>query len=120
MKEWAQQFVEQRERLVAAGLGWRVPEDLRRLAVGFGHRALAAGESLGAAASALGVSRATLQRWLEESPGEEPGVLREVVIRETPGQEDGSTATVTLVTPEGFRIEGLRSGDLPELLRSLR
>jgi hypothetical protein len=120
MEDLAKQFVRGREALVSEGSGWRVPASLRSLAVGYGRWALAEGDSVGAAAVRLGLSRATLVRWLAESPDAESlSEWREVVIREpelspTPGP------VLTLVTPEGFRIEGLDSPSLVGLLRALR
>ena len=65
----------------------------------------------------LGVSRATLDRWLGEEPSGDSSPVREVVVRE---EEAGAGAGLTLVTPKGFRIEGLAVADLSALVRSLR
>jgi hypothetical protein len=117
MEELAQEFVRRRGSLRQAGLGIRVPEELRRLAVRFGRWAQDEGESLGEAAVQLGVSRATLERWLAEEPAGDSSAVREVVVRE---EEAGGGGVLTLVTPEGFRIEGLAVADLAVLVRSLR
>lgn len=117
MEELAREFVRRRGSLRHAGRGIRVPEELRRVAVRFGRWALDEGESLGEAAAQLGVSRATLERWLDEEPAGDSSLVREVVVRE---EEAGAGAGLTLVTPEGFRIEGLAVADLTALVRSLR
>jgi hypothetical protein len=120
MEDLAKQFVRGREGLVSEGSGWRVPASLRALAVRYGRWALAAGDSVGAAAVRLGLSRATLVRWLAESPdAEPPSAWREVVIR-APEAERPSASVLTLVTPEGFRIEGLDGSSVVGLLRALR
>jgi hypothetical protein len=77
------------------------------------------GESLGSAATRLGVSRATLDRWLAQVPSQEPP-LREVVICEAAPEASEPIGGLTLVTPEGFRIEGLAREELVGLLRALR
>lgn len=107
-----------RGSLRQAGRGIRVPEELRRSAIRFGRWALdAGGESLGEAAAQLGVSRATLERWLDEEPADDGSAVRKVVVWE---EEAGAGGGLTLVTPEGFRIEGLAVTDLTALLQSLR
>lgn len=119
MQELAREFVRRRGSFRQADRGIRVPEELRQLAIRFGRWALDEGESLGEAAAQLGVSRATLERWLDEEPAGDSSAVREVVVRaEEAGA--GSGAGLTLVTPEGFRIEGLAVADLTALLRSLR
>lgn len=115
MEELAQEFVRRREVLRRSGAGVRVPEDLRRMAVRYGGCALEHGESLGGAAAQLGVSRATLESWLAQAPVTEAAAVREVVVKEV--ARAGSGGKPMLVTPEGFRIEGLM---LAELVRSLR
>jgi hypothetical protein len=117
MRELAQEFARRRDSFRQAGGGIRVPEELRRVAMRFGRWSLDAGESLGEAAAQLGVSRATLERWLDEEPAGGSSAVREVVVRE---EEGGPGAGLTLVTPEGFRIEGLAIADLTALVRSLR
>lgn len=117
MQELAREFVRRRGSFRQAGRGIRVPEELRQLAIRFGRWALDEGESLGEAAAQLGVSRATLERWLDEEPAGDSSAVREVVVR---AEEAGAGAGLTLVTPEGFRIEGLAVADLTALLRSLR
>lgn len=117
MEHLAQQFVEERQRRGEVGPGKRVSADLKRIAVEYSRQALDAGEDLEAVAGRLGVLPATLERWLDQALFEP--TLREVVIRdEVAGSE--ASGRVTLVTPEGFRIEGLEASDLPTLLAQLR
>ena len=122
MEALAREFVRRREVLRGEGGGFRVPEDLRRLAVRFGRWAVANGESLGGAATQLGVSRVTLERWLERrQPLVAAPALREVVLRESVVAESPVAAgSLIVVTPDGFRIEGLCRADLSALVPSLR
>lgn len=120
MEELAREFVRRRDVLRQAGSGFRVPEELRRVAIRFGRWALDEGESLGGVAATLEVSRATLERWLDEEPAFESSPVREVVVRQAGAEEVGGGTGLTLVTPEGFRIEGVAVADLAELVRSLR
>jgi hypothetical protein len=122
MHELAREFVRRRAERRQAGVGFRVAGDLRRLAVRFGRWALEDGLSLAAAAERLGVSWATLRRWLEETPPEEVPVLREVVVAVPAAGEPagGAGSRLALVTPGGLRIEGLTRADVVELLGALR
>jgi hypothetical protein len=121
MEGLAREFVRRREVLQSSGGGLRVPEDLRRMAVRFGLWAMERGESLGATAGRLGIHRATLGRWLEQDSTVESSEVREVVVRKADSvPELGVGAKLILVTPEGFRIEGLSRGEVAELVRSLR
>lgn len=119
MEELAERFVQERESLISGGLGLRVPASLRSLAVRYGRWSLSRGSSLVSAAAGLGVSRLTLSRWLEASEAESAEPFREVVLRESPPGL-GAGSSLTLVTPEGFRIEGLDGSSALSLLRSLR
>jgi hypothetical protein len=69
----------------------------------------------------LGVSRVTLERWLESQPLVAAPALREVVLRESVAAESPVAAgSLIVVTPDGFRIEGLCRADLSALVPSLR
>ncbi len=98
------------------GRGARYGEALRQEAVVLAQASLLAGKSLGAVASELGIGCATLARWLEGARS----ALRPVEIREGGREEEPSpSSSLVLVAPSGWRLEGLRREDLPELLRVL-
>ena len=118
MEHLAQQFVEERQRRGELGPGRRVSAELKRIAVEYARQASDRGEDLDAVAGRLGVLPATLERWLDQAPVEQ--TLREVVIRDEMAAGGAAMGCVTLVTPEGFRIEGLQASDLPVLLAQLR
>jgi transcriptional regulator with XRE-family HTH domain len=74
------------------------------------------GVSLAAVAAELGVSESSLARWTSaEQVVEVEGVLREVqVVRPV-----SRVAGLTLVTPRGYRVEGLDAEGAMRLLREL-
>jgi hypothetical protein len=91
------------------------------LAVDLLRSATADGESLVSFAADVGVSEGSLRRWLGES--EEPSwasaELREVVVVDG-DRSPAAAGSATLVTPDGFRIEGVSIAALPQLLLALR
>jgi transposase-like protein len=98
------------------GRGARYPEDLRREAMGLARTGMLAGKSLGSVAEELGLGPATLTRWLGRVGAGEP--LRPVEVQREE-EEAVQTSSLVVVTPSGWRIEGLRLTDLAELLRAL-
>ena len=95
------------------GRGARYPEDLQQEAVALARAGLGQGKSLGSVASDLGVGATTLARWLKGARES----LRPVEVQRE--EELGRASSLVLVAPSGWRIEGLRPEDLPELLRVL-
>jgi hypothetical protein len=75
------------------------------------------GKSLGRVAEELGIGPATLTRWLGRRRTSEP--LRPVKVQEGEEESSGQPFSLVVVTPSGWRIEGLRLADLAELLRAL-
>ena len=70
---------------------------------------------MGAVASAIGLSESTVGRWL--SGQEHPGGIRPVRIAgEARGADPGA---VVIVTPAGYRLEGLSLDDAVNVLRRL-
>lgn len=104
--------------LGGARRGLRYPDKLKRLAVSYWQDGRQEDASRHGVAAELGIAEATLERWAAV-PGEsdESSEIQEVVLTEpmvTPGPG------FSILTPDGFRIEGVRVGDLPTLLRLLR
>ena len=97
------------------GRGARYGEALRQEAVVLARAGMLAGKSLAAAAGELGVGCATLARWLEAARC----ALRPVTVQGDGLEEPGPVSSLVLVAPSGWRIEGLRREDIPELLRVL-
>ena len=101
-------------RLGGSGRGRRYPAALRQLAVSYWVDAESAGESLSSTATKLGVSEITLARWSElNSELESGGELREVVL------SAGESPRLALMTPGGYRVEGLDVATTADLLRLL-
>ena len=118
MEHLADEFI-RRRRPLRVGRGTRYPAPLRQLAVDFAAEAKVAGWSASRIARRLGVSWATLERWCVTQPETElGGGMREVVVREA--VPSSIELGAVLVTPEGYRIEGLRREDLVGLLQALR
>lgn len=117
MDHLAEEFIAARRSMVV-GRGRRYPARLRRLAVEFAIEASQAGWRVGRIARHLGIRRSTLERWCAEPEAEGAVEMREVVVSEEAGFELATGAV--LVTPEGYRVEGLSGEALVELLRALR
>ena len=101
-----------------AGKAIRYGDELRRGAVDFARSARAEGVSLLQCSRLLGVGYKSLHRWVRAGPGVTGTSLRPVEIAvgtEVTGDDD----RMVLVTPGGFRIEGLARPDLASLLRLL-
>lgn len=98
------------------GRGTRYPEDLRQEAIALARMGMLAGKSLGSVAEELGLGPATLTRWLGRGGAGEP--LRPVEVQREE-EEPGQAPSLVVVTPSGWRIEGLRLVDLAELVRAL-
>jgi hypothetical protein len=98
------------------GRGTRYREDLRQEAIALARTGLLEGKSLGKLAVELGIGPVTLTRWLGRGGAGEP--LRPVEVQREE-EEPGQACSLVVVTPSGWRIEGLRLADLTELLRAL-
>lgn len=118
MEERIRRFRELTSRLLSErscrGAGY--PEELREEAVGLVQEGLAQGSSLREVAVRLGVCHATLYRWLARKEVR----LRRVEIVPEPVTRCEAAHGLVLVTPQGYRVEGLGLGDVPRLLEMLR
>ena len=94
------------------GLGRRYSRELRLDAVAYWKRKKRGGESLEQVASELGVSNWSLARWVRES--ETAGKLRPVEV-----EEAVKTNEFSLITPGGYRVEGLSEESVVRLLERL-
>ncbi len=99
------------ERSRAGKIRWRCPPGLRSEVVAFTRERQAAGEGVGKIARDVGLSESGLSRWLRLAEGG----FRQVRI----GAESASNGDLVLVTPRGFRLEGLSEGLAVRLLREL-
>lgn len=117
MQEQVQRFKALVRQLMGGrrGRGVRYPQVVRQEAVRLADEALASGASLSGIAGSLGVGEMTLSRWLEPA---RVG-LREVEILGAEPAVRSSAVGVVLVSPSGFRVEGLELPQVAELLRAL-
>ena len=113
MQELAEEFVRQRKEH-----GIRVSAEMREMAVRYARWALAEqNQPLYESARVLGIRRKTLRNWRLGRRSRPAATMCEVVVPASPVQE---TAGLTLVTPDGFRIEGLSAEAAVTLMESLR
>ena len=98
------------------------PDHVRQAVVRYASPLVAAGRSVASLAAEVGLAPPTLGRWLAaDRPDEPSGFVPVLVDDRPPAWPTGfPTATLTLVTPGGFRVEGLQLDALLVLLRGLR
>jgi transposase-like protein len=98
----------------AGAVGKRYSAQLRRLAVAVveEHR----DEPLSRIARALGVSDVSLQRWVEQA---QPARFRPVQVSLESEPEAPVAGGLVLITPRGYRVEGLDAASLISLLGRL-
>jgi transposase-like protein len=130
MEKELEQFRQEVERLRAGRRGGSgpFPEPLRAFAVRYLGYALEKGDTVKAVVERLGVSEPTLQAWRRgQTPGskarrseQKVAPLVPVVVQsrkeETPPR---AAATFAVVSPQGFRVEGLGLEEAAQLLRRL-
>jgi transposase-like protein len=134
MEEQIRRFRELTSQLMGErpSRGVAYPEELREEALGCVHAARAQGRSLRELAVDLGVGASSLYSWVAIAKQAERGqdlagkvvarpvaVRRVEVIPDARGRSECSGGLV-LVTPQGYRVEGLGVGDVAQLLEVLR
>lgn len=92
---------------------WRTPPGLRDEIVVWTRRQQAAGQGLGSIALAIGLGESTLSKWL--TPGDGTGELRPVRV----SADVAVGGRLVVVTPEGYRLEGLSVDQAVDVLRRL-
>lgn len=92
--------------------GGRVPGALRGAIGAYARRERARGVAFGAIATAVGVSKESIRRWVQ---GARSRALLPVVVRDAVDDGPG----VTLTAPGGYRVERLTLVQAAELLRRL-
>ena len=102
----------QAENRGRTGLSRRYSRELRRDAVAYLKRQKVEGSTHERVASELGIANWTLSRWVREA--EKRSVVVAVEVTETE-----ESATATLLTPHGYRIEGLTEEGLVRLVERL-
>ena len=90
-----------------------------REAVAYLGERMKGGASAEAVASELGVSGWSLSRWRRGLSSEKKPTLRPVQVVPEFAEEEPKPV-VTVVTPDGYRIEGVERDDVGRMLESLR
>jgi transposase-like protein len=89
---------------------------MRRFAVEHAGTALAEGGSVSRAARELGVSEVTLAKWMQAAEDDDGASgFREVVVE----RPEVTACALTVVTPGGYRVEGLDLAGAAALLRAI-
>jgi len=102
-----------------SGTRRRYSGSLRALAVDYLRQQMKRGANAEEVASELGVSGWSLLRWIRRANVERSRDLKEVeVVSES--VEGARSLVVTLVTPDGYRIEGLNRLEIRSVLEALR
>ena len=107
-------YTELREAIARSRVGqtrWRCPAQLREKIVGFTQERRQEGVSVMRVARELGMSESGLNRWLPKADGR----LRPVRVVEEPSDR----GHLVLVTPGGYRLEGLSASCAADVLRRL-
>lgn len=131
MEKELEQFQQEVQRLKAGRRGGSLPfpEALRAFAVRYLEQMQAAGGTVVEAAAKLGVSAPTLYEWRKgrtagstkrKKRTEKSEVLVPVRVGERPAEAAGVQAgPLAVVSPSGFRVEGLSVEAAAQLLRKL-
>jgi transposase len=130
MEKELEQFCQEAQRLKAGRRSGSLPfpEMLRAFAVRYAEHTVAAGGTVTDAAQKLGVSGPTLYQWRKGSPAgphrpkpaEKGAALVPVRLSERPAQTAGAAVPqVALVSPSGWRVEGLSVESAAQLLGKL-
>ena len=108
MEKKLEEFRKASERARAAGGRARYSQEMRSFAIGFAKERIGRGGTISSSAKELQVAEATLNRWLKNS-----GSFKEVHIQPPMGN------AVTIVTPSGYRLEGLDIESAASILRAI-
>jgi transposase-like protein len=106
-------FREEASRQGVGRAGRRYPAQMRAMAVALAQER--SEEPLGRVAADLGVSALSLQRWIEKG---EPARFRPIEV-EPEVVASARARDLVLITPSGYRVEGLETETLSSLLRVL-
>jgi hypothetical protein len=95
------------------------PEQRRRICA-WARRAIASGATIAAAAREVGVDRESLRDWLarEPAPAAAPSTAL-VPVEVVPARAAQSHVGLSMVSPAGYRVDGLSLDEVTELLRVL-
>ena len=105
---------------VERGRGRKYAEDLRRRITAWCRQRRAAGAGLRELSVEIGVSAESVRRWLMTAAESDATALRPVeIVAATEQVPRDADPTIRIVTPRGYRIEGLAIGDVIAIVRVL-
>jgi len=107
-------------RRAAARANQRYPQPLRQLGCEYARDRIKRGESLAFIAEQLGIAEQTLRNWLEKSSSDFLRVQVRESTQNEPQNEQSETEKLILISPSGYRVEGLDLASVSQLLRVLR
>jgi hypothetical protein len=105
-----------RAQVAALGVrhrGARIPPRLRAEIIAHARAWRAAGAPMRTIAAALGGAPESIRRWTQPTPPVPAGLIPVQVVADRPA---GGATPLTLVSPRGFRVEGLGLADVGALL----
>ena len=109
-REWAA-----RENQGRTKAGWRYSEELKGLAAAYARERRQSGDTWATLSEELGVSALTLGRWLESEA--RPRFHPVEVVNEEVERSESWPTSLSVLTPNGLRIEGLEWAQVLELTR---
>jgi len=115
IEELAERVAE--ERRSWTGTRWRCSRPLRQEIVAAAGELVGTGTPVARVASAIGVTAPTLTRWLRSARAGKQ--TRQHGFRRVEVADVGGSSGLALVTPAGYRVEGLDLGGVERLLAAL-
>jgi hypothetical protein len=122
LQTWGEQLTEEIARETKAGRSkkWRCPQELRLRVLSYGRVCRERGDPYLDIAVRLGLIESTLTRWFRTEKAKGKPGFRSVSIvpaAEVENENLPVASTFRLVTPHGYRVEGLDAESLAYLLR---
>jgi hypothetical protein len=113
------ELVRLRSRIAVAATGRgghrQFEDDLRAAIVAWVAKQMSKGKARMGAAQELGVSDASVRRWMANGAT----AVREVVLRERPAEQRGRASELRLVLRSGAEVHGLEVEDVITIVRAL-
>ena len=123
MEEWGQALADEVAEQVGSRRSkkWRCPPELRSRIVEYARLHREQGRPIGEIAAGLGLVESTVARWLRRERSEgKAGFCSVAIVASEEAPALPSPAALRLVTPQGYRVEGLDVDTLAYLLQVLR
>jgi len=125
LKTWGEQLSQELGEIRTSrhNKRWRCPPEMQSRVVSYAKVCRERGEPFFDIAVRLGLVESTLSRWFRtEKAKEQPGFRSVSIVRKDDNEETmahPSASRLRLLTPQGYRIEGLDAQTLVYLLRVL-